>query len=75
LADNPARLYGFPSDQGEIMHLRALLAISVVLCCNAAIAGLKEGYEALARQDYATAMIIVVLMVTSLGARYRANVG
>jgi hypothetical protein len=38
------------------MHLRALLAISVVLCCNAAIAGLKEGYEALARQDYATAI-------------------
>ena len=24
------------------MHLRTLLAISVVLCCNAAIAGLKE---------------------------------
>jgi len=38
------------------MHLRALLAISAILCCNAAVAGLKEGYEALARQDYATAI-------------------
>jgi TPR repeat protein len=38
------------------MHLRPLLAISAILCCNAAVAGLKEGYEALARKDYATAI-------------------
>ena len=38
------------------MHLRTLLAISAILCCNVAVAGLKEGYEALARQDYATAI-------------------
>jgi uncharacterized protein len=38
------------------MHLPTLLAISALLCCNAALAGLKEGYEALARQDYATAL-------------------
>jgi uncharacterized protein len=38
------------------MHLRALLAISAMLCCNAAVAGLKEGYEALSRQDYAAAI-------------------
>src|SRR5207237_2651112 len=46
-------------DVGEIMHLRTLLAISVVLCCNAAIAGLKEGYEALSRTDYAIARGVV----------------
>jgi uncharacterized protein len=38
------------------MPLRTLLAISAILCCNAALAGLKEGYEALARNDYATAI-------------------
>jgi TPR repeat protein len=38
------------------MRLRILLAISAMFCCNAAVAGLKEGYEALARQDYATAI-------------------
>ncbi len=38
------------------MRLRALLALSVLLCCNAAVAGLEEGYEALSRQDYATAI-------------------
>jgi hypothetical protein len=38
------------------MPLRTLLAISAMLCCNAAVAGLKEGYEALARKDYATAI-------------------
>ena len=39
-------------------HPRAvtLLAISALLCCGAAVAGLKEGYEALARKDYVTAM-------------------
>jgi hypothetical protein len=38
------------------MDLRTLLAISAMLCCNAAVAGLKEGYEALSRKDYATAI-------------------
>jgi hypothetical protein len=38
------------------MHLRTLLAISAILCCNAAVAGLTEGYEALSRKDYATAI-------------------
>jgi TPR repeat protein len=38
------------------MHLRTLLAISAMLCCNAAVGGLKEGYEALSKQDYATAI-------------------
>jgi hypothetical protein len=38
------------------MHLRTLLAISAILCCNVAVAGLKEGYAALSRQDYATAI-------------------
>ena len=38
------------------MRLRTLLAISAILCCNVAVAGLKEGYEALARQDYAAAI-------------------
>lgn len=33
-----------------------LAIVSTVLCCNAAVAGLKEGYEALSRKDYATAM-------------------
>ena len=39
-------------------HARAvaLLAISSILSCNAAVAGLSEGYDALARKDYATAM-------------------
>ena len=37
------------------MHLRTLLAVAAILCCNAAVAGLKEGYEALSRKDYATA--------------------
>jgi len=38
------------------MRLRTLLVLCVLLCSNAAVAGLKEGYEALARQDYATAI-------------------
>jgi TPR repeat protein len=38
------------------MHLRILLAICAILCCNAAVAGLTEGYEALSRHDYATAI-------------------
>jgi hypothetical protein len=38
------------------MPPRTLLAISAILCCNLAVAGLKEGYEALSRQDYATAI-------------------
>ena len=38
------------------MPLRTLLAISAILCCNAALAGLKEGYDALIRKDYATAI-------------------
>jgi len=38
------------------MRLRTLLALSILLCCNAALAGLKEGYDALARKDYATAI-------------------
>jgi len=38
------------------MPLRTLLAIFAILCCNAAVAGLKEGYDALARQDYADAI-------------------
>jgi TPR repeat protein len=32
-----------------------LLAISVLLCSTAAVAGLKEGYEALSKKDYVTA--------------------
>ena len=38
------------------MHPRTLLMISAMLCCNAALAGLKEGYDALARKDYARAI-------------------
>ena len=38
------------------MLLRTLLALCAILCCNAALAGLKEGYAALARKDYVTAM-------------------
>ncbi len=37
------------------MRLRALLALSALLCSAVAVAGLKEGYEALARKDYVTA--------------------
>ncbi len=37
------------------MRLRVLLALAVLLCGNTANAGLKEGYEALARKDYVTA--------------------
>ena len=32
-----------------------LLAISIFLCSTAAVAGLKEGYEALSKKDYVTA--------------------
>ena len=32
-----------------------LLAISILLCSTAAVAGLKEGYEALSKKDYVTA--------------------
>ena len=38
------------------MTLRALLAVFAILCCSATFAGLKEGYEALIRKDYATAI-------------------
>jgi uncharacterized protein len=38
------------------MRLRTLLALCALLCCNAAVAGLQEGYDALARKDYATAI-------------------
>ena len=37
------------------MRLRALLALSVLLCSTAAVAGLREGYEALSKKDYVTA--------------------
>ena len=37
------------------MRLRVLLALVGLLCGNTASAGLKEGYEALARKDYVTA--------------------
>lgn len=38
------------------MRPRVLLAISAMFCCTAALAGLKEGYEALIRKDYVAAM-------------------
>src|SRR5258705_12879970 len=38
------------------MRMRTLLAVCVLLCCDAAVAGLNEGYEALSRKDYATAI-------------------
>ena len=37
------------------MRLRVLLALSVLLCPTAAVAGLKEGYAALSKKDYVTA--------------------
>lgn len=37
------------------MRLRVLLAFSVLLWSMAAVAGLKEGYEALSKKDYVTA--------------------
>jgi hypothetical protein len=37
------------------MRLRALLALSVLSCSTAAVAGLKEGYEALSKKDYVAA--------------------
>ena len=37
------------------MRLRALLALSVLFCSTAAMAGLKEGYAALSKKDYVTA--------------------
>jgi len=37
------------------MRLRVLLALSVLLCSDAAVAGLKEGYAALSKKDYVTA--------------------
>ena len=37
------------------MRLCVLLALAVLLCGNIANAGLKEGYEALAKKDYVTA--------------------
>ncbi len=46
----------------DVLHLTShsravtLLAISAILCCNVAVAGLPEGYEALIRKDYATAI-------------------
>ena len=38
------------------MRPRTLLVIATLLCCNVAVAGLKEGYEALSRKDYAKAI-------------------
>jgi hypothetical protein len=37
------------------MRLRILLVLTMMLFAGAALAGLKEGYEALARKDYVTA--------------------
>jgi Sel1 repeat len=37
------------------MRLRVLIAISILLCSTAAVAGLKEGYAALINKDYVTA--------------------
>jgi TPR repeat protein len=37
------------------MRLRAPLALSILLCSTAAVAGLKEGYAALSKKDYVTA--------------------
>ncbi|HEY2865069.1 MAG TPA: tetratricopeptide repeat protein [Casimicrobiaceae bacterium] len=37
------------------MRLRVLLALSVLVCSTVAIAGLKEGYEALSKKDYVAA--------------------
>jgi len=37
------------------MPLRALLVVTVALCCNVAVAGLDEGLDALRRNDFATA--------------------
>ena len=37
------------------MPLRALLVLTAALCCNAAIAGLDDGLDALRRNDYTTA--------------------
>ena len=37
------------------MRLCALLALPILSCSTAAVAGLKEGYEALSRKDYVTA--------------------
>jgi len=47
-----------PADVLRLSQPRAvtLLAISALLCCSAAVAGLSEGYEALIRKDYATAI-------------------
>jgi TPR repeat protein len=45
-----------PSSTKRAPSLRILLAIAAILFCNAALAGLKEGYAALARKDYVTAM-------------------
>lgn len=38
------------------MHFRILLALSVLLCGNVAIAGLNEGLDALRRNDYTAAV-------------------
>ena len=46
----------------DVLHLAShprgitLLAIFALLCCNGAAAGLAEGYEALIKKDYATAI-------------------
>jgi uncharacterized protein len=37
------------------MRLRVLLAVSVLSCSTAAVAGLEEGYAALSKKDYVTA--------------------
>jgi hypothetical protein len=42
----------FLIDAGGVMRL---LALSLLLCSTAAVAGLKEGYEALSKKDYVTA--------------------
>ena len=40
----------------RLQAARTLLAIVAIVCCRAAVAGLTEGYEALIRTDYATAI-------------------
>jgi len=48
-----------PADVSHLAsHHRAvtLLAICAILCCDVAVAGLPEGYEALIRKDYAAAI-------------------
>src|SRR4051812_15580615 len=50
--DSPAHVSVALSNLGGLMRT---LALSLLLCSTAAVAGLKEGYEALSRKDYVTA--------------------